>query len=82
MSPQIEINTPTGRGILGYEGAPITYVTELGYVMLKVWYPSKSTFVNHRISDLKEIIPSEFTIIDNNQYEYDGESKSEIVALG
>jgi hypothetical protein len=82
MNTEITINTPNGRGILGYGGAPITYVTELGYVMLKVWYPSKSVFVNHKISDIQEIIPSEFTIIDNNEYEYDRESKPNMASLG
>lgn len=86
MSTEIEINTPNGRGILGYRGAPIAYVTELGYLMLKIWYPSKSVFVNHKISDIKEIIPSEFTIIDNNEYEYEydeeSESEPDIASLG
>ena len=81
MSLEIEINTPDGLGILGYRGAQITYVTELGYLMLKVWYPSNSIFVNYRISDIKEIIPSEFTIIDNKEYEYDKESESNIASL-
>jgi len=84
MSLEITINTPNGRGILGYRGAPITYVTELGYLMLKVWHPSKNVFVNHKISDIKEIIPSEFTIIDNKEYEYeyDKESESNIASVG
>ena len=84
MSLEITINTPNGRGILGYRGAPITYVTELGYLMLKVWDPSKNVFVNHKISDIKEIIPSEFTIIDNKEYEYeyDKESESNIASVG
>lgn len=82
MNPQIEINTPQGRGILGYQGSPITYSTELGYLMLKVWYPEKSVFVNYKISDLKEILPSEFTIIDNKEYEYDTETESTITTVG
>ncbi len=81
MKQEIEINTPSGRGILGYSGAPIVYSTELGYLMLKVWYPEEGVFINYKISNIKEILPPEFTIINNNSNQ-DGKSESTNVALG
>lgn len=74
MKQEIEISTPSGRGILGYNGSPIVYSTELGYIMLKVWYPKKNVFVNHKISDIKEILPREFTII-NKKFNNNGKSE-------
>ena len=54
MSFKIEVQTPKGRGILGHDGAPVITVTDLGYVMLKVWYPETDSYVNYRLSDIKE----------------------------
>lgn len=82
MSFKIEVHTPKGRGFLGHEGAPIITVTDLGYVMLKVWYPESYSFVNYRLSDIKEILPSGITIINDITYEYTEQSETTDITLG
>jgi hypothetical protein len=81
MKQEIEISTPSGRGILGYNDSPIVYSTELGYIMLKVWYPEESVYMNYKISNISEILPAEFTII-NNKFEHDGKQESIVSSLG
>lgn len=82
MSFKIEVQTPKGRGILGHDGAPVITVTDLGYVMLKVWYPETDSYVNYRLSDIKEILPSDITIINDSAYEYAEQSETADITLG
>jgi hypothetical protein len=77
----IQINTAYGRGFLGFKGAPITYTTELGIVMLKVWFPEKERWINFRASSLEEIIPKDLTIASRATYVH-GESKETYSSLG
>ncbi len=81
MSFEKAIQTPKGLGLLGHEGAPVITVTDLGYVMLKVWYPESQSFVNYRLSSINEILPSEFTII-NESYEYVEQPETTITSVG
>lgn len=46
-----EVDTPDGEATLSD-----VYVTELGYVMAKIYYPKKQCWVNHRIGDLKSLL--------------------------
>lgn len=77
----IEINTPFGRGFLGFKGAPITYTTELGIVMLKVWFPEKERWINFRASSFEEIIHKDLTIASRTTYVH-GESREAYPSLG
>lgn len=81
MSFEKAIQTPKGLGFLGHEGAPVITVTDLGYVMLKVWYHESQSFVNYRLSSINEILPSEFTIT-NEAYEYDEQPETTITSVG
>jgi hypothetical protein len=81
MKTKIEIGTSEGRGILGYGDSPILYITEIGNVMLKVWYPEKNSFVNYKISEISEILPQDFNIININQLKHAG-SKSDFATMG
>lgn len=82
MSFKNEVQTPKGRGFLGHDGAPVVTVTDLGYVMLKVWYPETDSYVNYRLSDIKEILPSDITIINDSAYEYAEQSETADITLG
>lgn len=53
-----EVDTPDGKATLKE-----IYVTELGYIMAKLYYPNKRVFMNHRIGLLQELLESEnFTL--------------------
>lgn len=82
MKPEIELDTPDGRGILGHDNAPILYVTDLGIVMLKVWITGKERWINYRLSDIKDILPSDFAIINNTDYESQTNKSESYITLG
>lgn len=46
-----EVDTPEGKATLKE-----IYVTELGYIMAKIYYPKRGVFVNHRIGSLKNLL--------------------------
>ena len=46
-----EVDTPDGKATLKE-----IYVTELGYIMVKIYYPSKGIFTNYNIADFKELL--------------------------
>jgi hypothetical protein len=53
-----EVDTPDGKAKLKE-----IYVTELGYIMAKLYYPKKRVFMNYRIGLLQELLESEnFTL--------------------
>ena len=53
-----EVDTPDGKATLKE-----IYVTELGHIMAKLYYPKKRVFMNHRIGLLQELLESEnFTL--------------------
>jgi hypothetical protein len=49
-----EVDTPDGKATLKE-----IYVTELGYIMAKMYYPKKKVFINHRIGSIKNLLESE-----------------------
>ena len=49
-----EVDTPDGKATLKE-----IYVTELGYIMAKVYYPKKVIFINHRIGSLKNLLKAD-----------------------
>jgi hypothetical protein len=65
MTKEIHINTPDGRGILGYKEENHMIITELGFVMLRVWSVDGECFTNYSLMELSEILPEGFDIIDN-----------------
>lgn len=47
-----EVNTPDGKAIIKE-----IYVTELGYIMVKIQYPSKGNiFMNHCLANINELL--------------------------
>jgi hypothetical protein len=46
-----EVETPDGKATLKE-----IYVTELGYIMAKVYYPKRGVFINHKIGSLKNLL--------------------------
>ena len=46
-----EVDTPTGKATLSE-----IYVTELGFIMAKIYYPSTKAWVNHKIGELNELL--------------------------
>ena len=46
-----EVDTPNGEATLND-----VYVTELGYIMAKIWYTKKECWINHKIGDLKTLL--------------------------
>ena len=49
-----EVDTPDGKATLKE-----IYVTELGYIMAKVYYPKKGIFINHRIGSLRNLLKAD-----------------------
>jgi len=45
------VETPDGKATLKE-----IYVTELGYIMAKVYYPKRGVFINHKIGSLKNLL--------------------------
>ena len=48
-----EVDTPDGKATLKE-----IYVTELGYIMAKIYYPKKGASINYRIGSLKNLLES------------------------
>jgi len=48
------VDTPDGKATLKE-----IYVTELGYIMAKIYYPKRSVFINHHIGSIKNLLESE-----------------------
>lgn len=48
-----EVDTPDGKATLKE-----IYVTELGYIMAKIFYPKKGVFVNHQIAVITDLLGS------------------------
>ena len=46
-----KVYTPEGKATLCN-----FYVTELGYIMAKIFYPKKNAWVNHKIGDIKNLL--------------------------
>lgn len=49
-----EVDTPDGKATLKE-----IYVTELGYIMAKIFYKKKKVFVNYKIGDLSKMLKNE-----------------------
>lgn len=49
-----EVDTPDGKATLKE-----IYVTELGYIMAKLYYPKRGVNINHRIGSLKNLLKSD-----------------------
>ena len=63
MNAKFDLQTPKGRGILGFRGEPPLFVSELGFVMMRVWNEEESSWTNIKISDIKDMLPSGYSII-------------------
>jgi hypothetical protein len=48
---ETEVDTPDGVGLLEQ-----IYITELGYVMARIFLPEKKTWVNRKISSLDSML--------------------------
>jgi len=46
-----EVDTPDGKATLKE-----IYVTELGYIMAKIYYPSKGVFINHMMGSVSGLL--------------------------
>lgn len=46
-----EVDTPSGKATLSE-----IYVTELGFIMAKIYYPSTKSWVNHKIGELNNLL--------------------------
>lgn len=46
-----EVDTPDGKATLKE-----LYVTELGYIMAKIYYPLKGVFINYRIGLVNQLL--------------------------
>ena len=48
-----EVDTPDGKATLKE-----IYVTELGYIMAKIYYPKKRISINYKIGNVEELLES------------------------
>lgn len=71
MNSKIALQTPTGRGILGFKGEPSFFISALGFVMMRVWNESQNSWTNIKVSDIKDILPSGYSIIEDKQETYE-----------
>ena len=46
-----EVDTPDGKATIKE-----IYVTELGYIMVKIYYPKKGVFVNHMMGSVSKLL--------------------------
>lgn len=46
-----EVDTPSGKATLSE-----IYVTELGFIMAKIYYPKTKAWINHKIGDLDNLL--------------------------
>lgn len=53
MNKKLRVETPAGPGKI--EGF---YVTELGYLMAKVYFPERKCWVNYKVGDLPKMSES------------------------
>ena len=49
-----EVDTPDGKATLTE-----IYVTELGYIMVKLFYKKKKVFVNYKIGEISRLLKTE-----------------------
>lgn len=56
-----KINTPIGEGLL-----ETVYVSELGYVMVKVYYPTDKRWVTYNINRIENILENTQLSIKND----------------
>lgn len=49
-----EVDTPDGKATLSE-----IYVTELGYIMAKLFYRSRKAYVNHKIGELDSLLQTQ-----------------------
>jgi len=45
------VETPDGKATLKE-----IYVTELGYIMVKIYYPSRGVFINYNVENVKNLL--------------------------
>jgi hypothetical protein len=67
MNSKIQLQTPKGLGILGFKGEPSFFISELGFVMMRVWNESQNSWTNIKVSDVKDILPKGYSIIEDKQ---------------
>jgi hypothetical protein len=46
-----EVDTPDGKATLSE-----IYVTELGFIMAKIYYPKTKSWINHKIGELDNLL--------------------------
>lgn len=49
----VEVDTPRGKATLEK-----VYVTELGHLMAKIYYPKEKAWVNYRIGNISDLVES------------------------
>lgn len=49
-----EVDTPDGKATLQE-----IYVTELGYIMAKLFYKKRNIYINHKIGELSSLLKNE-----------------------
>ena len=50
-SIRLKVDTPKGKATLVE-----VYITELGHLMAKIYYPKDKNWVNHRIGNMEDLI--------------------------
>lgn len=53
----VDVDTPDGAGVL-----EMIYLTELGLVMGKVFFPKKGVWINYHLSDVDNLLESKSNI--------------------
>lgn len=58
----IEVKTPIGKGILQQ-----IYISELGYIMGRVYYTENKNWINYNLSSLKNIFKEKNILKEKNK---------------
>ena len=81
MNSKIQLQTPKGRGILGFRGEPSLFISNLGFVMMRVWNEKELSWTNIKISDIKDILPKGYSIVEEKQ-DIKDEQSEQTTSLG
>lgn len=64
MNPKINLITPEGEHatIGGHKQEDPIFITDLGLVYLRVYYPEQEKWINHSIGRIEDLLPEGYTI--------------------
>lgn len=60
---EIKVITPLGEGIIGGGGMPALFISELGYIVCRVYLPEQEVWVKYKLCDLKDVLHPDLQLV-------------------